>query len=446
MQTCAVSDLLAVIRSEAIPGAVPVAINSPQKPPFGLRTERISGSSFVTPRDQSYHTFLYRLNSSLIHSNFEPLHVTTGYGSPSPTSLDNVTPNSAFWGAFPVPKESDWVSGQQLLGRNGEPQRKEGMALWIFSVTSDMPERQVYSSLDGESLIIPQSGALDIQTELGRLLVRQNEVAVIPRNVRYRVVLPQNKPCRGYICELYQGHFRLPDLGIIGTSGLANVRDFQIPTAFIDDEVASHVHANTKPAKTEWTIVSRLLGKLWHCTQAHTPFDVAGWHGTNYPYKFDLGRFSPLGNVAFDHHDPSLFTMLTARNHGAAPSTAVVDFAIIPPRWFAAQDTLALPYFHRNTMQEFYAPIVTNQDPDFPLNGNTNEFRPFAAGLHGCMTTHGPMEEEFQAARAKDMSTPTRLDDLGVNVFLLETDRPLVLSDWAFQCVQLNHFNKSGNL
>ncbi|KAJ4419831.1 hypothetical protein N0V82_004766 [Gnomoniopsis sp. IMI 355080] len=433
-------------RSEAIAGAIPVAVNSPQTPPFGLRTERISSSSFVAPREQSYHTFLYRVNSSLIHSDFKPLNITEGYGSPSPTSSEYVTPNSLFWGSVPVPKTANWVNGQQLLGKNGEPQKKSGMALWLFSVTQSMDSKQVYSSLDGDCLIIPQAGTLDIQTELGKLLVRQNEIVVIPRSVRYRVTLPENKPCRGYICELYEGHFRLPDLGVIGTTGLANVRDFQIPTAFIDGDLASRVRSNARPAEEEWTVVSRLFGKLWHCTQTHTPFDVAGWHGTSYPYKFDLGRFSTLGNVRFDHHDPSLFTALSARNHGAEPSTAIVDFAVIGPRWFAAEGTMQLPYFHRNTMQEFYGPIISNPDPKFPLNAETNKFVPFTAGLNGSMSTHGPGEEEFQAARVKDMSKPTKTDDLGVSVFLLETDKPLILSEWASKCAELNPFKKAGKL
>lgn len=425
---------------------IPVAINSPQKPPFDLRTERISGSSFVAPREQSYQTFLYRLNSSLVHSDFKPLSIPDGYGTPSPTSLDNVTPNSIYWASLPVPKTADWVNGQQLIGKNGEPQKKQGMALWVFSVTQSMSPRQVYSSLDGDCLIIPQAGTLDIQTELGKLLVRQNEIVVIPRSVRYRITLPENKPCRGYICELYEGHFRLPDLGVIGSTGLANIRDFQVPTAYLDEDLASKIRSNSRPAEKEWTIVSRLVGKLWHCTQKHSPFDVAGWHGTSYPYKFDLGRFSTLGNVRFDHHDPSLFTALTARDHGAEPSTAIVDFAVLAPRWFAAEGTMQLPYFHRNTMQEFYGPIISNSHPKFPLNKETNKFIPFAAGLNGCMGTHGPDEEELKAAREREGSKPIKADDLGVTVFLLETDKPLILSEWASKCAELNHYKKAGKL
>lgn len=351
---------------------------------------------------------------------------------------------------MPVPEKANWVNGQQLVGRNGDPQKKEGMALWVFSVTHSMVERQAFSSLDGDVLIVPQSGALDIQTELGKLLVRQNEIAIVPRNIRYRVVVPGGKPCRGYICELYQGHFRLPDLGVIGSTGLANIRDFQIPTAFVDDNVTSQIKSNktAAPHEEEWTLVTRLVGKLWHCTQTHTPFDVAGWHGTCYPYKYDLGRFCVLGNLLFDEHDPSLFTVLTARNHGAEPSTAVADVAIIPPRWMVAKNTMWVPYYHRNAMQEFYAPIISAQDPRSPLNGGggTNEFRPFAGGLHCCMSTHGPSEKDVQAERARDTSVPALVSDEGITVLLVETDRPLVLSDWAHGCAALNTQKNAGKL
>lgn len=447
--------------SEAVSGAVPAVNNSPQKPPLGLRTERISGGSFVAPRELSYQTWLYRLRASIAHSDWARLRVSgadEGYGPPSPVRPANVTPNSRLWGGFPAPAAgSHWANGQQLLGRNGDPQAKEGMALWVFSVTASMPPRQAFASLDGEALVIPQSGALDIQTELGRLVVRQNEIAVIPRNVRYRVCLPEGKPCRGYVCELYQGHFRLPDLGVIGSTGLANVRDFQVPKAFVDATVHSHLGTTQAPgpgAPTgvddgEWSIVARLVGNLWHCTQAHTPFDVVGWHGTCYPFKYDLARFCALGNLVFDEHDPSLFVVLTARHHGAEPTTAVVDFAVIPPRWMAARDTNWLPYFHRNTMQEFFGPIVALQDGAHPLNatGETNRFAPFGAGLNGCMSTHGPSERDFQAARARDTTTPAFVGgDEGVTIFLVETERPLLLSDWAMECSDVNLAKVSGRL
>ncbi|KAK7959682.1 homogentisate 1-2-dioxygenase [Apiospora aurea] len=427
--------------SEALQGAIPQVNNTPQKPPLGLYTERISGSAFTSPRDQYLQTFLYRSQSSMLHGDFVPLEIRSGYGPQTSAAPTQINPNSYFWPSFPVPDQAHWITGHALLGSNGDPVKKEGTAIWVFSVTEDMPARHIFSSLDGEMLIIPQSGALDIQTELGFLMVRQNEIAVIPRGVRFRITLPGGKPCRGFVCELFQGHFRLPDLGILGTTGLANLRDFQVSKAYFDGTIVDGVAKASDRDGEKWTIVSRLAGKPWHCIQTHTPFDVAGWHGTCYPYKFDLGRFCPLGNTLFDEHDPSLYTVLSARHHGAEPGTAVVDFVLVPPRWNVSEDTLWLPYYHRNTMQEFFSAIVSNQDPESPSNDTdkvANRFAPFGAGLHGAMSTHGASDGEMRVAREIDTSRPQKLQMDGVTAFVLETERPLALSEWAFICAQKN--------
>ncbi|KAH8681602.1 homogentisate 1,2-dioxygenase [Xylariales sp. PMI_506] len=411
-------------QSEAIPGANPPVNNSPQKLAFGLRTERISSSSFTAPRDHNLQTWMYRVTSSLRHDPFVPYK---GEGVPKKPS--HLSPNSYLWPRFPVDPEADWLS-QKLLAQNGDPATKTGVAIWLFSIAKDMQSNTAFSSLDGDVLIVPQSGAIDIQTELGKLLVRQNEICVIPRGIRYRVTLPAG-PARGYICELFQSHFRLPDLGAMGSTGLANIRDFQIPTAFFDGQLKGDVAVAND---TEWTIISRQAGRLWEAKQDHTVFDVAGWHGTSYPYKYDLSRFCVMGNLLFDEHDPSLFTVLSAPSY-REPGVNVADFAIIPERWMVAEDTMWLPYFHRNTMNEFYAPIVKAQNPKHPLNRG-QQFRPFVAGLHGSMTTHGAIEDDFQTARNRS-TAPEKVNADGLTIMLLETEIPLQLSDWAAEsCLQ----------
>ncbi len=390
------------------------------------------------------HTWLYRITTSLQCDEFTPFDRTSE--SPSPPAPTHITPNSYLWPNMPVEDGATWIQ-QKLIGRNGDPQKKLGVAIWVFSVTKDMPANEAFSSLDGETLIVPQSGALDIQTEVGKLLVRQNEIAVIPRGVRCRVTLIDDRPARGYIFELCEGHFQLPVLGVIGSTGLANVRDFQVPVAYfdgstIDDGEGGQIAKTTDDE--DWRIISRLNGQLWACTQDHTPFDVVAWHGTCYPYKYDLARFCVMGNTLFDHHDPSLFTVLTAPSYSKAPGTAVLDFAIVPPRWQVAKDSLWIPYYHRNVMQEFYFPIIYEQSPDFPFNGG-HKFRPFGCGLNGSMAAHGSPEHQYLQATKIDTTKPTKLDADGVMIALLETEQPLCLSEWAFQSSMKNFNGKKSS-
>lgn len=263
---------------------------------------------------------------------------------------------------------------------------------------------------------------------------------MIPRGVRYRVTLPDGKGCRGYVLELYQGHFRLPELGIFGSVGLAHARDFQVPTAYFEGSVETRGESQVAIANNgsgKWTIISRLETKLWSTTQNTTPFNVTGWQGMLYPYKYDLKRFCYIGTINFDHQDPSVYVVLTAPAFGKEPGTAVVDFAVVGPRWVSVEDTLLVPWFHRNTMQEFIIPIIDNQDPMFAPNV-TPDFSPFGAWLNGSMVTHGSNREELETWRAKDPSKPTKLQDEGITVGVIETENPLYLADWAMEAAQAN--------
>ena len=56
--------------TEAIPGALPLGRNSPQKPPFGLYAEQLSGTAFTAPRHENHRSWLYRLRPSAAHPAF----------------------------------------------------------------------------------------------------------------------------------------------------------------------------------------------------------------------------------------------------------------------------------------------------------------------------------------------------------------------------------------
>ena len=150
---------------------------------------------------------------------------------------------------------------------------KSEIGIMIFTAGKDMDPRTVFYSADGDFVIVLQHGVLDMQAELGHLLVRPNEIAVMPRGIRYRVSLPEG-PVRGYILELYQHHFDLPELGPIGSNCLAIARGFQAPVAAFDEDIG-----------IEWHILCKFNSCLFKAKQLHTPLDVVAWHGLCYPYS-----------------------------------------------------------------------------------------------------------------------------------------------------------------
>src|SRR5881392_2260086 len=56
--------------SEAVEDALPKGRNSPQRPPFGLYTEQLSGTAFTAPRHENRRSWLYRLRPSAAHPAF----------------------------------------------------------------------------------------------------------------------------------------------------------------------------------------------------------------------------------------------------------------------------------------------------------------------------------------------------------------------------------------
>ena len=271
-------------------------------------------------------------------------------------------------------------------------------------------EREAFYSSDGDFLILPQQGDLDITTEFGKIYVRPNEVVVIPRGIKYHVKIA-NGPARGYILELYSHHhFELPQLGPIGSNGLANARDFEIPTAKFEEDM------------NEYTIFNKFGGQLFKARQNHSPFDVVAWHGTYYPYKYDLGKFNTMGSLSYDHPDPSIFTVLTAQSDHEG--TAIADFVIFPPRWLVQENTFRPPWFHRNNMSEFMG--LVSGEYDAKEGGG---FAPGGASLHNIMGSHGPDVETYDKATTAKLE-PRKVGQ-GSLAFMFESSLTIGLTDWA---------------
>ena len=393
--------------SEALPGALPIGQNSPQKPPLGLYAELFSGTAFTVPRSESRRTWLYRIKPSATHPRYQRLaHQIEGQ------PLGQVTPNRLRWDPLEVPASStDFIDGLVLFAATAVAEQVTGISIYLYAANISM-ERAFFNA-DGEWLIVPQQGRLRIITELGVLEVGPQEIAVLPRGLKFCVQL-LDETVRGYVCENHGCALRLPELGPIGSNGLANPRDFQTPVACFDDSDQSML------------LVQKFLGELWGTQLDHSPFDVVAWHGNNVPYKYDLRRFNTIGTTSFDHPDPSIFTVLTAP--GVVTGQANVDFVIFPPRWMVAENTFRPPWFHRNLMNEFMGLIEGAYD------AKAEGFMPGGVSLHNCMSAHGPDNVTTQNAMSIDLA-PQKIDE--TMAFMFETGTVLRPSRHALQSPQL---------
>lgn len=380
--------------TEAMPGALPEGRNSPQRPPLGLYAEQLSGTAFTAPRSANRRSWLYRVRPSADHGPFRELPARTLETGPFASAP---SPNRLRWRPLDPPEAPcDFVDGLFTYGGNGAPESLLGVGIHGYVATRSM-ERRAFFDADGELLIVPQEGTLSIVTEFGRLTVEPSEIVVIPRGVRFRVTF--DVPCaRGYVCENYGAPFRLPDLGPIGSNGLANPRDFSTPVAAFET------------AAGPYELVQKFHGGLFATELDHSPFDVVAWHGNYAPYKYDLRRFNTIGTVSFDHPDPSIFTVLTSPTD--TPGTANVDFVIFPPRWMVGEDTFRPPWFHRNVMSEFMGLVHGVYD------AKAGGFVPGGASLHNCMSAHGPDVATTERAMSAALA-PHKIE--GTLAFMFET-------------------------
>ncbi len=394
------------VSTEAVAGALPLGRNSPQRPPFGLYAEQLSGTAFTAPRHENRRSWLYRLRPVASHPPFQP------YAQPSllrtaPFEEAAPTPNRLRWDPLPAPQTPcDFIDGLVSYCGAGDVNAGSGVGVHLYAADRSMQDRALQNS-DGEMLIVPQQGRLRLMTELGVLLVEPQQVAVIPRGVRFRVELTDG-PARGYVCENYGALLRLPELGPIGANGLANPRDFETCTAAFED------------VEGDVELVQKFQGALWTTTLDHSPFDVVAWHGNLAPYRYDLRRFNTINTVSFDHPDPSIFTVLTSPSDTAG--VANLDFVIFPPRWMVAEHTFRPPWFHRNVMSEFMGLVHGAYD------AKAGGFAPGGASLHNCMNGHGPDRASWEAATAAELK-PHRIAD--TLAFMFESRRPLRPTAWA---------------
>ena len=395
--------------TEALPGALPVGRNSPQRAAHGLFAELLSGTAFTAPRAANLRTWMYRKHPSVQAGPFTPLdqpHLVSGAAGGVA-----VAPDPMRWRPLPTPAADvalDFIEGLRTWVVNGDVAAQIGMAAHLVVANRAMT-RRAFVDADGEVLIVPQQGRLAITTELGRLDIAPGEIALIPRGMAWSVALPDGA-ARAYVCENYGAPFRLPELGPIGSNGLANARDFLAPVAAVDDTPG------------DWELVKKFDGRLWRATLASSPFDVVAWHGNLAPYKYDTARFMVIGSISHDHPDPSIFTVLTSPSD--TPGTANCDFVIFPPRWLVAEDTFRPPWYHRNVMSEFMGLVQGQYD------AKEEGFLPGGASLHNSMVPHGPDADAFEKASAAVLA-PKKLDD--TLAFMFESRWPFRPTAFAMQ-------------
>src|ERR1700753_2785666 len=91
--------------SEALPGALPIGRNSPQRAAYGLYAEQLSGTAFTAPRAHNRRSWLYRIRPAPVHRRCVQLtgdasraRLVANFADVPPTP-----PNQLRWDPLPMP-------------------------------------------------------------------------------------------------------------------------------------------------------------------------------------------------------------------------------------------------------------------------------------------------------------------------------------------------------
>jgi len=392
--------------TEALTGALPNGQNSPQKCPYGLYAEQLSGTPFTAPRGKNERSWCYRIRPSVKHINrFEKVDMP--FWKSAPNILDKIISLGQYrWSPIPSNIDTNFITGMRTMTTAGDVNTQVGMAAHIYVATNSMDNEYFYSA-DSELLIVPQEGQLRFFTEMGIIDLEPQEIAIIPRGLLFKVDII-NGPARGFVCENYGAKFDLPNRGPIGANCLANPRDFKTPkAAFEDNSITS-------------TVTIKWCGQF-HTTEIdHSPLDIVAWHGNYAPCKYDLRTFSPVGALLFDHPDPSIFTVLTAPS--GVEGTANIDFVLFRDRWSVAENTFRPPWYHKNIMSELMGNIHGVYD------AKPEGFAPGGMSLHNMMLPHGPDMDAFEKATNSKLG-PQKMEN--TMSFMFETRFPQHLTSYA---------------
>ncbi|MDA5095085.1 homogentisate 1,2-dioxygenase [Aliiroseovarius sp. KMU-50] len=390
--------------TEALPGALPQGMNSPQRCNYGLYGEQLSGTAFTANPPE--RTWCYRIRPSVKHSaRYSKVDMPYWKSAPC-VDPDVISLGQYRWDPVPTKEGLNWITGMRTMTTAGDVNTQVGMASHIYLVTESMVDDYFFSA-DSELLVVPQDGRLRFYTELGVIDLEPKEIGIIPRGLVYRVELVDG-PARGFVCENYGQKFELPGRGPIGANCMANPRDFKAPVAaFEDREVPS-------------TITIKWCGQFHKTKIGQSPLDVVAWHGNYAPFKYDLRTYCPVGAILFDHPDPSIFTVLTAPS--GHPGTANIDFVLFRERWMVAENTFRPPWYHKNIMSELMGNIYGQYD------AKPQGFVPGGVSLHNMMLPHGPDRDAFEGASNADLEAE-KLDN--TMSFMFETRFPQHLTEFA---------------
>ena len=251
---------------------------------------------------------------------------------------------------------SPWAAPRILFNSHLE------MRFWKLAA----PMPSLARNADGDQLLFIHEGAADLFCDYGHLAVEAGDYLYLPRGTMWR--LKTAKPGSVLMIEATNGHFTLPDRGMLGPHAVFDPAVLDIPA--MDEAFRAH-----QEEAGEFVVEIKKRGQVSRVTYPYNPLDAVGWHGDLAPVRLNVRQIRPVASHRY-HLPPSVHTTF------AAERFVVCTFA---PRPFETDPgALKVPFFHNN---DDFDEVLFYHAGDFFSRDNID------AGMmtfHPSGFTHGP--------------------------------------------------------
>jgi len=260
---------------------------------------------------------------------------------------------------FQVKPEDDFLDSRKTVLTNS-----------TTNITLASPRKSMkdyfYKNSDSDEVIFIHVGTGVLRSQMGSIPFEYGDYLVIPRGMIYQMDF-NTEENRLFIVESKSPIFT--------PKGYRNnFGQLQEHSPFCERDIHPPLQLETHSEEGEFMIKMRKQDMIHEVVYANHPFDVVGWDGYNFPYKFSIFDFEPItGRI---HLPPPI--------HLTFESVSSVICSFVPRLYDYHPDAIPAPYHHSNIDAD---ELLYYVDGDFM---SRNDIEPGHISLHPGGIAHGP--------------------------------------------------------
>ncbi len=229
----------------------------------------------------------------------------------------------------------------------------------------DSSMNHLVRNADGDDLLFFHQGTADLYCDFGHMVVKEGDYLMLPKGTMWR--LETSNPCEILMVESTNGHYQLPDKGLLGPNAIVDAAVYRTPE--INDAFKAQYSAE------DWTVQVKRLQKISTINYPFNPLDAIGWQGDLMPVALNWRDISPVMSHRF-HVPPSAHTTFLGNRF--------VICTFVPRLFETDPEALKVPFYHNN---DDYDEVLFYHSGNFFSRDNIH---PGMITLHPTGFTHGP--------------------------------------------------------